>query len=25
VVLVPVFLLQRKIDSRFPVSVIPEF
>jgi rod shape-determining protein MreD len=25
VVLVPVFLLQRAIDSRFPVSVIPEW
>jgi rod shape-determining protein MreD len=25
VVLVPVFLLQRRIDSRFPVSVLPEF
>jgi rod shape-determining protein MreD len=25
VILVPVFFLQRKIDGRFPVSVIPEF
>jgi hypothetical protein len=24
-ILVPVFLLQRKIDSRFPVSVMPAF